>query len=102
MKPRQLILTLALAGCALVLAGCAKEGPKPWAMLAALKADPPPLPAECTLPPVKEPKLRDEDATDLDAVRHIEALKRAYRTEKGRRLTCKAALDAFYPETPGV
>jgi hypothetical protein len=99
----RLVMKLFIAALALMLSGCASvDTAKPWYALAALKTEAPPLPSECGLPPAKEPKLPDDrDATDIDAVRHIEALKRAYRTERGRRLVCKAFMDA-YRDTPGA
>lgn len=97
------VAVVVLAAAMLVLAGCAKEPvTTPWATLAALNAELPRLPPECTVRPVAEPKLADADATDADGARHVEALKRALRTETARRRVCRVGIEGVYGVPPST
>lgn len=90
-------MVLALAGCAL-LAACAPAPHNPVYVTTALPA----IPAECTAPGPREPKLHGDGADDIDdlaAVKDRIALKSAFRTERHYRRTCADRLKVVLPET---
>lgn len=76
--------------CAL-LAGCGgPPEPVPY-----ITSELPEIPATCVSPSTPEPKLDpNQDASDLDALKHVLKMKSAYRTEKHLRKSCGEELKA--------
>jgi hypothetical protein len=84
--------------CTFLLAGCAQET---VTQTVYLKPDLPDIPQHCDLaqkPTPSEPRLKDGDATDVDAARDRVALKQAYRATKAYRSACYDELRAVLPK----
>ena len=75
----------------LALAGCTKEPPPVPAFIIAPM---PPIPAECAGPWPAEPRLPDQDVSDIEAAKDRGALKAYARTERHLRKVCLARLNA--------
>ena len=79
---------------ALLLAGCVATGTEAPVYLT---PDLPPIPAECTAPSRREPKLPDQDIDDLAAAKDRLALKNAFRGERHLRRVCAERLKVVLP-----
>jgi hypothetical protein len=78
----------------LVLAGCMKE--EPPAFVASVT---PPIPADCLAMCPAEPKLPDQDISDVAAVRDREKLKSVIRCNQHYRDACAAQLKVILPQS---
>jgi hypothetical protein len=84
-----------MATC-VILSACAKDAPPPLF----ITSDPPQLPDTCDtskVPSPKEPRLPDQDITDVIALKDREAWKKNARVERSHRQSCSEQLKALFP-----